>query len=534
MQRAARLLPNYTLPPKEQWSAALAGQVNEALGAVQPGTAAWDYAMKVLADDPRDQGSPDGFVSLLQALYQHRVLKHDGEAVALDIMRRCRGNALRALLPRDVVLAHKPGGGPGSNNDVGLLEVPGGPVLAVAVLMRNSRLSGGGERARDCDGVARSVRHAHEAPELMGGSMRKATAVAGVVVLVAGVAAALQAQGRGGRPVAGASKVERVTVHGKALEGNLEGDSPDRDVTVYLPPSYQTDQARRFPVVYLLHGYGGRENTFTERLASLQESADRLANEPGLQRADRRHAQRLHAAQGQHVFQLGDDRRLGTVHRRGSGGLHGQPLPDAGRPQEPRPRRPLDGRLRRAAHRDEASGRVHEPLQHERLLPHGQPRAAGRRDGGVGGDHDARTGRGAARAPGFGPSTNLASAAAWSPNPNNPPLFLDLPVKDGKVRPDIVAKWVANAPLEMVEQHAAALMRYYAVAIDIGTKDDLIGSNRQVHEALTRLRVPHYYEEYDGDHTNRVRERVERNLLPFFAKNLVSPVNPTSPTSPPE
>lgn len=71
MQRAARLLPNYTLPPKEQWSAALAGQVNEALGAVRPGTPAWEYAMKVLADDPRDQGSPGGFVLLLQALYEH-------------------------------------------------------------------------------------------------------------------------------------------------------------------------------------------------------------------------------------------------------------------------------------------------------------------------------------------------------------------------------------------------------------------------------------------------------------------------------
>ena len=49
---------------------------------------------------------------------------------------------------------------------------------------------------------------------------------------------------------------------------------------------------------------------------------------------------------------------------------------------------------------------------------------------------------------------NLASAAAWSPNPGNPPLYLDLPVKDGKVRPDIVAKWVANAPLEMIDQYA--------------------------------------------------------------------------------
>ena len=34
--------------------------------------------------------------------------------------------------------------------------------------------------------------------------------------------------------------LERITVHGRALEGNLEGDSPDRPVVVYLPPSYAT------------------------------------------------------------------------------------------------------------------------------------------------------------------------------------------------------------------------------------------------------------------------------------------------------
>ena len=26
---------------------------------------------------------------------------------------------------------------------------------------------------------------------------------------------------------------------------------------------------------------------------------------------------------------------------------------------------------------------------------------------------------------------------------------------------------------------------------------------------MTRLRIPHSYEEYDGDHTNKVRERIE-------------------------
>ncbi len=50
-------------------------------------------------------------------------------------------------------------------------------------------------------------------------------------------------------------KVERMKVHGKGLEGNLAGDSPDREVSVYLPPSYKANTKRRYPVVYLLHGY---------------------------------------------------------------------------------------------------------------------------------------------------------------------------------------------------------------------------------------------------------------------------------------
>ena len=49
---------------------------------------------------------------------------------------------------------------------------------------------------------------------------------------------------------------EKIKVHGKSLEGNLEGDSPDRDVFVYLPPSYGKEKNRRYPVVYFLHGYG--------------------------------------------------------------------------------------------------------------------------------------------------------------------------------------------------------------------------------------------------------------------------------------
>jgi enterochelin esterase-like enzyme len=53
------------------------------------------------------------------------------------------------------------------------------------------------------------------------------------------------------KPVA----IEGIKIHGMALEGNLEGDAVERDVIVYLPPSYQTERNRRYPVVYALHGY---------------------------------------------------------------------------------------------------------------------------------------------------------------------------------------------------------------------------------------------------------------------------------------
>ena len=100
--------------------------------------------------------------------------------------------------------------------------------------------------------------------------MRTLSSLGFVLVLGTAAVSLVTAQGRGdggrggagragGPPVARQGTVERITVHGKSLEGNLEVDSPDRAVTIYLPPSYAADQARRFPVVYLLHGYGGKE-----------------------------------------------------------------------------------------------------------------------------------------------------------------------------------------------------------------------------------------------------------------------------------
>ena len=41
------------------------------------------------------------------------------------------------------------------------------------------------------------------------------------------------------------------------LEGNKLGDPAEREITIYLPPNYDTSSDARYPVLYLLHGYRG-------------------------------------------------------------------------------------------------------------------------------------------------------------------------------------------------------------------------------------------------------------------------------------
>jgi S-formylglutathione hydrolase FrmB len=121
---------------------------------------------------------------------------------------------------------------------------------------------------------------------------------------------------------------------------------------------------------------------------------------------------------------------------------------------------------------------------------------------------------------GRGAVTTLAEAAAWSPNPKNSPLFFDLPTKDGQPQPAVLARWAANAPLAMVDQYVPNLRKLHAIAIDVGDKDGLAASNRQLSEILTRYDIRNSFELYDGDHTNRIASRVGAKVLPFFSENL--------------
>ncbi len=113
-----------------------------------------------------------------------------------------------------------------------------------------------------------------------------------------------------------------------------------------------------------------------------------------------------------------------------------------------------------------------------------------------------------------------AQAAAWSPDPGNPPDYLDMPVKDGVFQPIVAQRYIANSPIVMVDQYVPELSSFDAFMIDIGTSDTLFDSNELLEAQLKRLQIPHTYETYDGDHMNRVQPRYAEKLLPFFSQHL--------------
>ncbi len=114
----------------------------------------------------------------------------------------------------------------------------------------------------------------------------------------------------------------------------------------------------------------------------------------------------------------------------------------------------------------------------------------------------------------------MASAAAWSPNPKAPPLYLDLPTKDGVAQPSVLARWAANAPLAMVDQYIPNLRQYRAIALDVGDQDGLRTDTAELHRILDSYGIANSFTLYKGDHISAVADRMQNHVLPFFSRTL--------------
>ncbi len=85
--------------------------------------------------DVRDSATPEAMVQLLSGLYQGRWLSRESRAVIIDAMERCRTGTRRipALMPDNVLVAHKTGSLNNTSSDIGILTAPDGRSIAVAI-----------------------------------------------------------------------------------------------------------------------------------------------------------------------------------------------------------------------------------------------------------------------------------------------------------------------------------------------------------------------------------------------------------------
>jgi len=305
--------------------------------------------------------------------------------------------------------------------------------------------------------------------------------------------------------------VRHIKVHGASLEGNLEGNSADRDVLVVLPPSYAASKARRYPVIYFLHGFSITGQYFSDflhvpeaALASSRKGAEFIIVVPD---TDTKQGGSMYSSSPTvgdfETFVAKDlvtyiDAHYRTIAKRASRGLAGHSMGGYG-VWKIGMKYPQVWSSLYAMSACCVSPRT-ETLEAARKIAELTPDGAAKAD--------------------FGTRAGVASAVVWSPAPDKPPFYADFAYKDGAIDPLVLAKWAANSPLVMVPQYVPGLKSMTAIAADVGDKDTLVKDDTAIHEELGRFGVAHQFEIYDGNHVSRIAERFQAKVLPFFAQHL--------------
>ena len=312
----------------------------------------------------------------------------------------------------------------------------------------------------------------------------------------------------GAKPVA----VEHIKVHGTALEGSLEGDSADRDLLVFLPPSYATAKTRRYPVVYALHGYFIGAEQWSKEIhvpQTIEGAFAKGAREMIVVLPDSKtvHNGSMYSSS----VTTGDfenfiahdvvayvDAHYRTIPERKSRGLVGHSMGGYGASRIGMKHADIFGSLY-----------IMSPCclaPRAALKPEDEAALAA-----------VKTPADSAKLP-FGQRAALASAAAWSPNPKAPPLYLDLPI--GDKQQEVLGEWAANAPLAFIPQYVSELRRYNAIALDVGDQDSLRTDTAKLHEVMDSYGIANSFEIYPGTHVSNVAFRFQDFVMPFFSKNL--------------
>lgn len=362
-------------------------------------------------------------------------------------------------------------------------------------------------------------------------TVRIAAALVATTVLATGLTGGVAAAGTEHSPADALSRpdsktsgtVLRVKVASTALRGNLEGDDPHRDVSVYLPPGYDKNRSTRYPVLYMLHGFTETDLSYfaedartnvpatADRTLAAKTSKPMIIVTPNAMTVHGGSNYSSGATTGDWETFISDelvsyvDSHYRTIRDRAARGIAGHSMGGYGAlrigMKHPGVFSSLyilssccidpNSNIPDTAEEIEA---IQDYTAHPENYPDGPPSGIG---------------------------TAVAAAASWAPNPNKPPLYFDSPFVNGQLDPEVYARMTANRPLAMVDQYISSL-RTQNIAFDVGNADTNIARNlTRLDTTLKAYDVAHRFEVYDGNHTNRIPERFETKVLPFFSEVLV-------------
>ncbi len=321
--------------------------------------------------------------------------------------------------------------------------------------------------------------------------------------------------------------IQTIEVAAPSLRGNLLGDSDKRAVSVYLPPQYSTDRSRRFPVIYLLHGFAADHRAFIKGAyqdLNIRVSMDSLISAGKVQpmivvtpnarnRFDGSFYANSPTTGKWEDFVAKDlvrhiDRRYRTLARSSSRGIAGHSMGGYGA---------LTVGMRNPGVFS-AVYALSPCCLGSQYVDLTIPATANRWRRVI-----TVTDTSQIKSAGFHENLLMALTAVYSPAPSRGPLFLAYPFADGSTLvPDSAALAGWQHPLATLERYRNNLSQL-KIGFDAGESDGLVDipvNARAVHAKLTELGIEHSFEIYQGDHGNRIRSRLETVVFPFFSKAL--------------